>query len=84
MNRAIDRRLKKLEATTTDEIPVYCDDEADVAATISKMIASGEISETDRPRCVYWLSVTKCVPGTHERRLEQLDADEPQSENETS
>jgi hypothetical protein len=73
MNWAIDRRLKKLEATTTDEIAVWCDDEADVEATICEKIADGQISETDGPRCVHWQSVTKCAPESHERRLEQLD-----------
>ena len=75
MNRTINLRLTKLEAqASTDEIPVWCDDEAAVAATISDMIASGEISESDRPRCIHWQSVTKCAPGTHERSLDQLNA----------
>jgi hypothetical protein len=46
---------------------------SEVPSTIDQMIADGELLETDRPRCVHWQSVTKCAPGTHERRLEQLD-----------
>jgi hypothetical protein len=76
MNRAINLRLKKLEAqrkAKTGQIPVWCDDEADVSVTISEMIALGEISEADRPRCIHWQRITECAPGTHEWSLEHLD-----------
>jgi hypothetical protein len=76
MSRAIHLRLKRLEAQRkgkTSQILVWCDEEADVEGTIRQMIAEGRISEADRPRCVYWQNVTDCEPGTHERRLAQLD-----------
>jgi hypothetical protein len=59
----------KLEARSgSGEIPIWCDDEADMAATINAMIAKGELQEADRPRCVYWTRM-QAKPGHHERAL---------------
>jgi hypothetical protein len=74
MQRSIDLRLRKLEAHGTGDIPVWCDDESDVASTISEMIAAGKILESDRSRCVYWANA-RCRPGAHERRLEAMEGD---------
>jgi hypothetical protein len=73
-NRAIEQRLRRLEAAgNRDQIAVWCEDEADVAATIEAMIAEGEIREADRHRCVHWEKVTTCAPGTHDAALLELD-----------
>ena len=59
MTVAMKRRLAKLEARTEgDQIPVYCEEESDVPATIDQMIAAGELTEADRGFCVYWLDCT--------------------------
>ena len=53
------KRLANLEAMTKgNQIPIICEDESDVAATIDAMIAAGELSEADRVLCVYWLDCT--------------------------
>ena len=53
---ACQKRLAKLETQTRgDQIPIICEDESDVAATIDAMIAAGELTEADRILCVYWL-----------------------------
>lgn len=73
MPRSVDFQLRKLEDRGTDEIAIWCDEASEVPATVDQMIADGELLEADRPRCVHWQSVKKCAPGTHERRLKQLD-----------
>lgn len=72
MQRSIDLRLRKLEAGETGNIPVWCYDEGDVEATINEMIASGEIQDCDRARCVYWVNA-RAAAGSHEQRLEALE-----------
>jgi hypothetical protein len=53
------KRLASLEAMSKgDQIPIICEHESDVAATIDGMIAAGELSEADRVLCVYWLDCT--------------------------
>ena len=43
------KRLAKLETQTKgDQIPIICEHESDVAATIDAMIAAGELTEADR------------------------------------
>jgi hypothetical protein len=59
MKAAIMRRLAKLEAKLEgDQIPIFCDDESEVSATIDRMIAADELTESDRALCVYWLACT--------------------------
>jgi hypothetical protein len=66
---SIATRIMKLEARGwSGEIPVWCDDEADMAATIDAMIAEGELQESDRPRCVHWTRM-RVSAGSHERAL---------------
>jgi hypothetical protein len=66
---SIAARIMKLEArSSTGEIPIWCDDEADMPATIDKMIADGELQEADRPRCVHWTRM-QAKSGHHERAL---------------
>ena len=70
--KSMDRRLSALEgAKSRDEIPVYAEEEADVPAAIEAMIAAGEITEADRPRCIWWL-LAKGRPGEHEEALKEL------------
>jgi hypothetical protein len=66
--RSTETRLRKLEASDSGEIPVWCNDENEVATTINEMIASGEIPECDRARCVYWVNA-RTGAGAHERAL---------------
>ena len=57
MTSAIERRLAKVESKIEgDQIPILCEEEREVPATIDRMIAAGELSEADRPLCVYWLT----------------------------
>ena len=57
MISAIERRLAKVESKIEgDQIPIFCEEECEVPATIDRMIAAGELSEADRPLCVYWLT----------------------------
>ena len=57
MTSAIERRLAKVESKIEgDQIPIFCEEERDVPATIDRMIAAGDLSEADRPLCVYWLT----------------------------
>ncbi len=66
---SIATRITKLEARGgAGEIPIWCDDETDVPATIDAMIAEGELQETDRPRCVHWM-LMQAPAGSHERAL---------------
>jgi hypothetical protein len=58
------KRLEKIEAPATDDIPVWCLHEADMHRTIDAMIAEGEIREDDRPRCVH------CLKAKHSRKHE--------------
>lgn len=69
---SIATRIMKLEARGgSGEIPIWCDDEADMPATIDAMIADGELQESDRPRCVHW-SQMQAPESCHERALEIL------------
>ena len=53
----MERRLAKVETKTAgDQIPIFCEEEHEVPATIERMIAAGELSEADRPLGVYWLA----------------------------
>ena len=57
MPDAIERRLAKVESKIEgDQIPIFCEEEHEVPATIDRMIAAGELTEADRPLCVYWLT----------------------------
>ena len=57
MPDAIERRLAKVESKIEgDQIPIFCEEEHEVPATIDRMIAAGEITEAERPLCVYWLT----------------------------
>jgi hypothetical protein len=80
MNGAIEKRLAKLEASREgDQIPVWCEDESEVPATIERMIAAGELTEADRVLCVYWLDCQgpNAVTDAQLRSLlEQCEADE--------
>ena len=59
MSVALEKRLAKLEAKVEgDQIPIFCEHESEIAATIDQMIAAGELAEADRALCVYWLSCT--------------------------
>ena len=59
MTSTIKKRLTKLEARREgDQIPIYCEEESEVPATIDQMIAAGELTEADRVFCVYWLDCT--------------------------
>ena len=70
---SISTRLAKLERHESNgDIPIWCDEEADVPATIQAMLAGGEITQGDVSRCVYWLNA-RCPAGEHERRIEELD-----------
>ena len=54
---ATERRLAKVEAKIAgDQIPIFCEEEHEVPATIGRMIAAGELTEADRPLGVYWLA----------------------------
>jgi hypothetical protein len=56
MTGTIIKRIAKLEARRDgDQIPIICEQESEVAATIDQMIAAGELDEADRILCVYWL-----------------------------
>jgi hypothetical protein len=73
-------RLEKLEAGTGgDQIPIWCEDESEVPATIDRMIAAGELTEADRALCVYWLDCQgpNAVSDAELRSwLEQCEAEE--------
>ena len=57
MPDAMERRLAKVESKIEgDQIPIFCEEEHEVPATIDRMIAAGEITEAERPLCVYWLT----------------------------
>lgn len=69
MRQSTEARIRKLEARRgSGEIPIWCDDEADVPATIDVMIADGELQEADRRRCVHWTRM-RAPEGRHERAL---------------
>jgi hypothetical protein len=69
---SISTRLAKLERHgAAGDIPVWCDDEADVPATIQAMLAEEEIAEREMSRCVYWAHARAPSTGLHERGLEE-------------
>ncbi|QDM15173.1 hypothetical protein [Tardiphaga sp. vice278] len=71
MSRAIDLRLKRLEASRKPgDITIWCAEDSDVPETVEQMIAYGEILEADRSRCVHW-TVAR-IMGGHERALAVL------------
>lgn len=73
----LSRRVAKLESLQNGSgaIPVWCDDPADLAATIAAMIEAGEITQADVGRCVHWTQA-QAGPGIlcHEDTLVLLDA----------
>jgi hypothetical protein len=70
---SIKARLAKLErGGSTGDIPVWCDSEAEVPATIEAMLADGEINQGQINRCVFWEKAT-APAGAHERTLDELD-----------
>jgi hypothetical protein len=84
MSGAIERRLAKIESKIEgDQIPIFCEEEREVPATIDRMIAAGELSEADRPLCVYWLNCEGPNAMTHAKLialLAQWEAEEKQHE----
>ncbi len=76
MNRNLSTRLAKLEGmgASVRQIPVYCDGEWNFERTVDQMIARGELSPDDRPRCIWWLRQQDVPVGTHEAWLESLEA----------
>jgi hypothetical protein len=73
---SIEARLAKLERTgSTADIPVWCETEAEVPATIKAMLADREISQGEIGRCVFW-PTARASHGAHERALDQLDKTE--------
>jgi hypothetical protein len=80
MTGAIKKRIAKLEARRAgDQIPIYCEEESEVPATIDQMIAAGELAEADRALGVYWLDcVGPNAPSDADLRslLEQCEAEE--------
>jgi hypothetical protein len=74
------RRLAKLERHgSTGDIPVWCDAEVEVPATIQAMLAEGEIAESDINRCVFW-SIVGPRKGAHEQALANLMIQDGNSE----
>jgi hypothetical protein len=74
------RRIAKLERQgLTGDIPVWCDTEAEVPATIQAMLAEGEIAERDLGRCVFW-SLAGLSNGAHEQALASLMIQEGNNE----
>jgi hypothetical protein len=80
MTSSIIKRIAKLEARRDgDQIPIICEHESEVPATIDQMIAAGELAEADRVLCVYWLDcVGPNAPSDADLRalLEQCEAEE--------
>lgn len=76
MSPTLSRRLTKLESQSlaSGGIPIWCDDPADMAATIAAMMEAGEIAEADIGRCVHW-TLAQAGPGIlcHEDALARLD-----------
>jgi hypothetical protein len=69
MVRSITLRLARLEESNPNsDIPVWCEDESEVEATITEMVKRKEIAANDRGRCVYWGRALAPV-GSHERAL---------------
>jgi hypothetical protein len=57
MAGTIKKRVAKLEARRAGaQIPIYCEEESEVPATIDRMIAAGELADADRVLGVYWLN----------------------------
>ncbi len=74
--RTLSRRVARLEGKAEQGvILVWCDDPADMGATIEDMLARGEIDPRDleRCRCVCWLDAD-APPGRHEDALAELDS----------
>jgi len=84
MPDAMERRLAKVESKIEgDQIPIFCEEEHEVPATIDRMIAAGELTEADRPLCVYWLTCEgpNAVTDANLRALlAQWEAEEKQHE----
>ncbi len=76
MTATLSRRLAKLESQSlaSGGIPIWCDDPADMAATIAAMIEAGDLAEADICRCVHW-TLAQAGPGIlcHEDALALLD-----------
>jgi hypothetical protein len=69
---SIKARLAKLErGCPIGDIPVWCDSEAEVPATIKAMLADGEITPGEVDRCVFW-SKAGSRNGAHESALAEL------------
>jgi hypothetical protein len=57
MTGTIRKRIAKLEARRQGhQIPIFCEEESEVPATVDQMIAAGELAEADRALGVYWLN----------------------------
>jgi hypothetical protein len=69
---SIKARLAKLERSgSTADIPVWCETEEEVPATIKAMLADGEITQAQIGRCVFW-PMASSSNGAHERALDEL------------
>ena len=66
-------RVAKLEGRQHlgGEIPVWCDQPTDMPGAVAEMIADGEITESDRSRCVFWAEIS-WSDGSHEHALTVL------------
>ena len=79
----MERRLAKVESKIEgDQIPVFCEEESEVPATIDRMIAAGEITEDERRLCVYWLNCEgpNAVSDAELKALAKCEAEQKQHE----
>jgi hypothetical protein len=69
---SIKATLAKLErGGPISDIPVWCDTEAEVQATIEAMLADGAIIQGQIGRCAFWSRAGSSL-GAHERALDEL------------
>ena len=75
MSDRLQRMLEKVKAKrdrrrAAETILIACDRPEDVPARVDVLIAAGNLTEADRPRCVFWPPDRKLPPG--ERVLMEL------------
>ena len=75
MSRATGRSRKVIEGRKPAQTVIWCDDPADVPATIDQMLRAGELRPEDIHTCVHWTKA-HAPAGAHERALAELEAHE--------
>jgi hypothetical protein len=81
MSSAFERRAERMRGTANDLLReskhvIWCYEPEQMPALIDLLVARGELSESDRARCVHRTTLERAGPMSREEAAKVVDADE--------